>query len=337
MENITLKESNNVIERERIEWIDTLKGFAIFCVVLGHLNMWLPIEKWIYSFHMFLFFFISGFLFSGNKPQKEILKKRVKRILIPFIAWNSVSALIGFVLNGNFSGFLRELFVWNGDLTWNAPIWFLLVLFIAESFIILLKLYKNKWLTLVAIVICLCLWVLIGDKWLLWKLNLVPMAISFFLLGVLLKPIIPKISKWYILIFLGIGSVVFSMLNIRIVYTYCEFGNYIYCMLSAICGVLFFVGLFSKIKALSRLSFLKTWGKNSLIIMASQWFVFKVITYLSIKLFNVDLMTFNSSLVSLILAIVITLIINLLVVLFKKYTKNIKFIRCIAEVFGVQY
>lgn len=326
-----------VMQNERIEWIDALKGFAIFCVTLGHLNMWSPIEKWIYSFHMFLFFFLSGFLFSAEKPAKEILKKRAKRILIPFITWNTISSIVGTFFDKRFSNFVEEFFVLKGNLTWNAPLWFLLVLFITEIIIVLLKLYNYKPITITTILTCLCLWILIGHKSFLWKLNLLPMAISFFLLGFICKPVALKINKWYILLPLGIGSIVFSLINIRIVYTYGKFGNYVYCILAALCGVLFFIGLFSNLRILSRLHFLKSWGRNSLIIMATQFFVFKLLSLLSIKLLKTDLINYNSSLVSFVLAIAITALIDLLVELFKKYTNNTKLFRAIGESFGVQY
>ncbi|MBQ2676650.1 MAG: acyltransferase family protein [Clostridia bacterium] len=331
-------ETNIIRNNERIEWIDALKGFAIFCVTLGHLNMWGPIEKWIYSFHMFLFFFLSGFLFSSRKPTMEILKARVKRILIPYIGWNVISSLIGMLFfDKSFSDFVEDLFILEGNHSWNTPIWFLLVLFLAEIIITLLKLYKHKWLTITTIVICLGLWILIGHKWLLWKLNLLPMAICFFLLGFIFKPLVSKIHKWYILLLLGIGSIVFSSLNIRIIYTYGKFGNYVYCVLAAVCGTLFFIGLFSGVRMFSRLRFLKVWGRNSMIIMATQFFVFKVVSFLSVRLLNIDLINYKSTVVALILALSIAALINLLVVLFKKYTSNIKFLKTIGEIFGIQY
>lgn len=47
--------------------IDALKGFGILLVVLGHVNPGFYIEKWIYSFHMFLFFFLAGITFSKKR------------------------------------------------------------------------------------------------------------------------------------------------------------------------------------------------------------------------------------------------------------------------------
>lgn len=52
---------------KRLQYVDFLKGFAILCVVVGHIAAFNPkcdlLIDFVYSFHMPLFFFISGFLF----------------------------------------------------------------------------------------------------------------------------------------------------------------------------------------------------------------------------------------------------------------------------------
>ena len=50
----------------RIGWIDTAKGIGLLCVILGHLSIPL-VDAWVYFFHMPLFFFLSGVVFSGGK------------------------------------------------------------------------------------------------------------------------------------------------------------------------------------------------------------------------------------------------------------------------------
>lgn len=71
--NLTVTE-----KRERIQWIDALKGFAILLVVFAHVAeryykfdlvptatpVFQTIYNVIYSFHMPRFFMISGFLFQ---------------------------------------------------------------------------------------------------------------------------------------------------------------------------------------------------------------------------------------------------------------------------------
>ena len=51
-----MKEAN----KKRILWIDYAKAFAMFFVVIGHVNSGNYLTNWIYSFHMPLFFFLSG-------------------------------------------------------------------------------------------------------------------------------------------------------------------------------------------------------------------------------------------------------------------------------------
>ena len=66
---------------QRVEHIDYLKGFAILMVLLGHIfiakapaGMHYPFCEIIYSFHMSLFFFVSGFLaYKTNQSKKKVL------------------------------------------------------------------------------------------------------------------------------------------------------------------------------------------------------------------------------------------------------------------------
>ena len=73
---------------KNLPYINILKGLAIFCVVYGHL---IPrsslLAKCIYSFHMPLFFVISGFLFNFEEYQHNIsrfFKHKTVRLLFPY-------------------------------------------------------------------------------------------------------------------------------------------------------------------------------------------------------------------------------------------------------------
>ena len=52
---------------KRINWIDQAKGIGILLVVIGHMNIPQDLSKIIFSFHMPLFFFISGYLYNEKK------------------------------------------------------------------------------------------------------------------------------------------------------------------------------------------------------------------------------------------------------------------------------
>lgn len=79
---------------KREAWLDGLKGFAILLVILGHVlsgyldagtfpaayNSFYGVRSWIYSFHMPLFFLISGFTFTlAYFPDGTLRKKRYGR------------------------------------------------------------------------------------------------------------------------------------------------------------------------------------------------------------------------------------------------------------------
>lgn len=88
------------IAAKRSEYFDVLRGFGIICVVLGHvLNEEFGnfetevIRKYIYIYHLPLFFFISGY-FIKKEPLLIFLKKKVKTLYLPCVAISTFSLLI---------------------------------------------------------------------------------------------------------------------------------------------------------------------------------------------------------------------------------------------------
>ena len=95
----------------RIVWIDATKGYAISLVVFGHVlggamaRGWLSgaetdvpkfIYDYIYSFHMPLFFIISGALAINSiraDPRRAMLS-RVGSIAWPYVLWGIISILL---------------------------------------------------------------------------------------------------------------------------------------------------------------------------------------------------------------------------------------------------
>jgi fucose 4-O-acetylase-like acetyltransferase len=77
----------------RILWVDAAKVFAIWLVVLGHLQA-LPklYVCLVYSFHVPLFFFVSGYLEKQRSP-RETFFHASKTLLIPYLALNLIAEL----------------------------------------------------------------------------------------------------------------------------------------------------------------------------------------------------------------------------------------------------
>ena len=124
--------------RNRIIYIDQLKGFLIILVVLGHVIqfMYSPdnfdnnrIYRYIYCFHMPLFMMLSGFVTPIRLERfSQVMHKlysRFMQLVIPFISWSALDLL----LIGRFDVFrvLRNP---------EYGLWFLWVLFWINTFYI---------------------------------------------------------------------------------------------------------------------------------------------------------------------------------------------------------
>ncbi len=134
----------------RLEWIDLLKGIAIFCVVLGHMSYTAETEhvkNLIYSFHMPMFFLLagltSGMSFYRSKSILAFVKKRIVSVLLPYIVW---SLLYGTL----FTDSIAELTSYNWKehcytLLWGTVYnWFLICLFLLQLYLALYGLLTKR-------------------------------------------------------------------------------------------------------------------------------------------------------------------------------------------------
>ena len=86
----------------RNESIDVIKGTLIFLVIIGHILLGSldnnGLRYFIYSFHMPIFFFLSGYLLNLQKISKNtaivLLRKYWKRMLLQWIIALLVYSLI---------------------------------------------------------------------------------------------------------------------------------------------------------------------------------------------------------------------------------------------------
>lgn len=75
-------------DAKRVRWIDYAKGIAIILVLVAHALSganWFNI--WAYSFHLPVFFILSGLLLSYRKmaqPFGKLLKKYLKSLILPY-------------------------------------------------------------------------------------------------------------------------------------------------------------------------------------------------------------------------------------------------------------
>lgn len=72
--------------------ISIIKGVAIILMVMAHAGCPDVLRKFIYLFHMPLFFMMSGYCFKGEYVFKKwkFLKKRIKGLYIPYVKWSLI-------------------------------------------------------------------------------------------------------------------------------------------------------------------------------------------------------------------------------------------------------
>lgn len=90
----------------RVNWVDSLRFLGIFYIYLGHFETNAgKLYPFVFSFHVPLFFFISGLFAKQIREASDIYKVAIKsfrKIIIPYIAF-SVIALIIIAIHGDWS------------------------------------------------------------------------------------------------------------------------------------------------------------------------------------------------------------------------------------------
>ena len=135
-------------QKERLEWIDMAKGIGIYFVCIGHIEyLHDPLRIWISSYHMPLFFIISGILMAvkgePEKDFKDCVYKKFRGILIPYFWFSLIYFLID-ILNVAVFGYIdMHTFIVDqiSSLTFYgfSVLWFLPAIFLADVFFLFLK------------------------------------------------------------------------------------------------------------------------------------------------------------------------------------------------------
>ena len=199
-----MKTSTKVYYQE----IDSLKGIAIFFVVLAHSIILYPINlleneycnsifRFISSTHMPLFFIVSGFCFAYGANYKDYILKKLYRLLIPYIVFNLADMLprqlLPALINrpASMTDSLKEMLFYGGEY------WFLYTLFLI--FLIYPAIYlwqKNSTLKKLLVEMILLVIYLWEPELSFLCLNYVLVYLLFFNTGVLIREASPHIFEW---------------------------------------------------------------------------------------------------------------------------------------------
>ena len=178
------------------------KGYGTLLVIFAHLGGG-DLRTWIYTFHMPLFFFLSGYLFNGKSNFVDFFKKKFKSLVIPYFALGIPLVLfqmLKYMLIADFSATvywqLVKIFLQQRRF---ATLWFIACLFwVNILFYLMVKILKKEWLLGIFSIILPMVGLVYyksGGKPLFWNMDVCLMAIPFFFVGYFCKKRSVKLDK----------------------------------------------------------------------------------------------------------------------------------------------
>ncbi|MCR5098302.1 MAG: acyltransferase family protein [Lachnospiraceae bacterium] len=274
------------MEKKRINWIDMAKGYGILAVFIGHMVQSSALGLFVYSFHLPLFFFLSGYLFKADDGFGSFIKKKSRSILLPYFTLGLPVVFCDAFYPLLFSGqhFTMEHLMYELSKEFMqflfqcryATLWYLAVLFgvnILMYFICKIKSTIIQIVIVIAAFTASMIYYAMGGTELPWNVDVAFPALIFFAFGYLTKGsslFDDKITKaghkaTMLLIFLAI-NIIFNILTILIsgygleMYR-CSYGIPPLTVISAFAGILSTVVL-SQMATSRPVLYI---GKNSLI------------------------------------------------------------------------
>lgn len=268
---------------KRLDYLDMAKGVAIICVMLGHIMTTNQFKVWICSFHVVLFFIISGCLLNytnaTNKDVKLFIKNKIRTIILPYF----IFSIIYVILNYMILGFNTESLKWNIIYTLImygcGALWFLPTLFIAEiSLLLIYKILKNK----ISIIISVMLLVAISFGITLFKYNIIMLivirgiiALGFLTIGYYSFNYIKELNINNLILIALIGiSFILSQMNGMVDLWQLKFNNIFLYLIVSLSGSLSIILI---LKNFSSIKILNYFGINSLILMCTHQNIMELI------------------------------------------------------------
>ena len=241
----------------RLRSLDILKGIAIISVVVGHAGFGGIITKYLSSFHLQLFFFVSGLLFSSEKYKEFTVftKRRAKSLLLPYATFAIITIIIcmmcTLVVGHNLYNLPESLkgIVWSNKSIFpiTGGIWFLQCMFVVEIvYWLITRFVSYRLLPVVAIVFAILSF--FQSMFVLplpFSIDSALSAIVFFCVGNLSRSSFSKLNSTSTtsakMLFLGTGIIligaIISFVNGSVNPRTCEYGNIVLYYLAALISI----------------------------------------------------------------------------------------------------
>lgn len=223
--------------KAHIMWIDWAKIIGIFLVTLGHGGLvGEEFKNFIYSFHMPLFFVISGYLYY-QRSFVETFKRGLKTLIIPYLLINLILLIYFSVLwiaKGMFSievvlSRVIPVFLGLGYSTetlfpMSGPCWFIIVIFFIQ---LLVSINSSRLYHIALMIFSIVLFYLLSylDIDTLVPIDSTMMAIPFFIIAVKFKSLYNKsLSIYWVAVLFGL-LLLLNIANGRVDINTCNYGS----------------------------------------------------------------------------------------------------------------
>ena len=219
--------------KERKDNIDILKGIGIILMVLGHMHFNDAVfNKYIFGFHMPLFFLVSGYLYHRPESFGKAVVKKAKTMLIPYYTFGMAYYFLWIiaVYDGEthiLSPLFSILFKVTEGLPIESALWFLPVLML--TYFLYYALERNisaislRATAVLIITFSGCLVTEILYEHIFGGIGTAMSAIGFFFIGHMAaenkdKSVIINriIGKWYVFVLLLILNTVMIFMNEKV-------------------------------------------------------------------------------------------------------------------------
>lgn len=238
--------------------LDITKAIGIILMVMGHLHFSEDVfDKYIYAFHMPLFFIVSGILFNQDKTLKNTIISRAKALLVPYVVFGGVYSAISIaksMLAGDadtVASTLKVFFLYPVDkVPYESALWFLPAMFITSvAYAGLRKIMDIKWATVVAVASGAIGFIYphLTDVRLPWGIDVALVALLFFHTGYIMKHFnlverIKALRRKSTLLLLVLTVAVFALnifmvfMNDKVNLRKVEYGNPLLAYVNAVAG-----------------------------------------------------------------------------------------------------
>lgn len=187
-------------EQNRVDYIDFAKALGMLTIMWGHIATGASV-RFVYAFHIPLFFFLSGMVFRPDKYTSfgPFVKRKVQTLIVPYIIYSIITwgiwAAFSYLTHSSVDSYWSPLFETliargsEGYLVHNVPLWFVSCLFVVELSYYWISKLKDGWVLLISVLLAPLGYILVNYvkffdfTTLPWSIEVAMLAMIFYCLG----------------------------------------------------------------------------------------------------------------------------------------------------------